>query len=41
MPAPQPDQVPGEPVEVAHMAVGTVQPIPPDQAVGAMRIIGP
>src|SRR6266567_1257565 len=41
MPAPQPDQIAREPVEVTHMTVGAVEPVPPDQAVGAVGVVRP
>jgi hypothetical protein len=39
--APQPNQVPGEEMEIAHVAVAALQAVPPDQRVRAMMVVGP
>ena len=41
MAAPQPDQVAGEAVEVGHVAVAAVEPVPPDQPLGPLGVVRP
>src|SRR5512137_2778137 len=41
MPAAQPDQIAREAMEILHMTILALEPVPPDERVRIVRIVGP